>query len=106
MTVEQRAQLAACLATNLRHSRFTDPIHPTGELTLTQLGPLVEPPIRALLEPFAPDHRFVHGHTIGAGESDFTFAVSRTTNTIDLVVITAAPRDEGPAGFDESESPG
>jgi hypothetical protein len=83
-----RAELAACIAATVRHTQFTDPTHATGELPLARLAPLVDEPIRSKLEELAPDHDFVHGHSIGSNDYDFTLAIRRGDTCASLVAVT------------------
>lgn len=92
-TRAERTQLATCIATTVTHSRATDPTHRTGEVSLEDLAPLVDARILATLGPLQRDHRFIHGHTIVAGEFDFTLAVSRDAHQVDLIALTVLRGD-------------
>lgn len=105
VTAEQRASLATCIATTVTHSRFVDPIHRTGTMTVADLAGLVEPPIAAVFASLGADHRVVHGHSIGASEYDFTLSISPSTGLADLVALTVLRGDE-PAGFPDGDGVG
>lgn len=105
VTPEQRTGLATCIANSVSHSRFVDPIHRTGVMSVAELAGLVEPPIHALFAPLGSDHRVVHGHSIGASEYDFTLAISPSTGLADLVALTVLRGDE-PAGFPDEDGDG
>jgi hypothetical protein len=87
-TPAERTQLATCIATTVTHSRATDPTHRTGEVSLEDLAPLVDAPMLATLGQLPRDHRFIHGHSVGAGEFDFTLALARDAHQVDVIGLT------------------